>query len=91
MVRILKRLAPALIALALAGLVVYQLISQAKIECRVCVTFDGRRNCATGVAPVQAEAREEAHRSACALLTSGVTEAFACPNTAPDEVSCKER
>jgi hypothetical protein len=86
-----KRLVPVFIALGVVGLLVYQLFAQAQIECRVCVTYKGMRKCATAAAPEKAQAAEEAQRSACSLLTSGVTEAFACPNAPPDEVVCKGR
>ncbi len=87
----LKRFIPAFIALGLVGLLAYQLISQARVECRVCVEFKGARQCATAAAPEEAEATEEAHRSACSQMTSGVSEAFACPRVRPAEVDCKRR
>ena len=84
-----KRLVPALIVLGLVALLVYQLIGEGEAECSVCVVFNDRRQCATAVGPTQALATEEAHRSACSRLANGVTEAFACPNVAPDAVTCK--
>lgn len=83
-----KRLIPVLIALALAGLLTHQLFKEGGIECKVCVTFKGQRRCATAKAPDKDKAAEEAQRSACSLVTAGVTEAFACPKLEPDDVVC---
>lgn len=88
---ILKRVVPAVVALALIALAVYQLIAQSQVECMVCVRFNNLRECATASAPDEPEAREAAHRSACSLMTSGVSDAFACPRVAADEVRCKAR
>jgi len=85
-----RRLIPALIVLGLCGLLIYQL-TQTKVECKVCVTWKGFRKCATAAANQESAAREEAHRSACSLMASGVSEAFACPNVEPDEVQCQAR
>jgi hypothetical protein len=83
-----KRIVPALIVLGLVGLLLYQLVGQGSTECTVCVVFKERRQCATAVAATRAIAAEEAQRSACSRVASGVTEAFACPKTAPEEVTC---
>jgi hypothetical protein len=69
--------------------VLASMLGEGAAECRVCVSFEGQRQCATGKAPTEAAAREEAHRSACSRMAAGVTEAFACPNQPPDEVQCK--
>jgi hypothetical protein len=83
-----KRIFPTVVVMGLIGLLIYQLVKQGSTECKVCVTFKERRQCATAVAATRAVATEEAQRSACSLVASGVTEAFACPNVAPDDVTC---
>lgn len=83
-----KRIVPALIVLGLVGLLLYQLLGQGSTECKVCVTFKEHRQCATAVAPTRETATEEAQRSACSRVASGVTDSFACPNVPPDEVTC---
>jgi hypothetical protein len=83
-----KRIVPIVVVLGLIGLLLYQLIGQGQTECKVCVTFRGQRRCATAVAAARPAAQQEAQRSACSRLASGVTESFACPNVAPDEVTC---
>lgn len=84
----LKALVPLFIVAGVVALLVYQLVAEGQVECRVCVIFQGRRQCATASGPDLAKAREEAQRSACSLLTSGVSEAFACPQVSPEEVAC---
>lgn len=63
--------------------------SHARVECEVCVTFEGRSACRTALGPDQDEAADAARRNACALLTGGVTEAFACGRVAPTSVDCR--
>ena len=87
--RMLTWLIPLVVALGFIGISVTQMVAEGAAECRVCVTFKSQRNCATGRGPTEKEAQDEAHRSACSRMTAGVTEAFACPNVAADEVSCK--
>jgi hypothetical protein len=86
-----KWLIPLAIALGFSGVLVYQLVGEGAVECKVCVTFKGQRRCATGIGPSAAEASQEAHRSACARMASGVTDSFACPNRPRDEETCSVR
>lgn len=80
---------PALFFLGLAGLLVLELATKRGIECKVCVSFEGRRQCATARADDEDQARAEAQNSACSLLASGVSQAMKCPRVMPDEVVCK--
>lgn len=86
-----KWLIPLIVGLGLFGLLLYQLVGQGSMQCKVCVSFKGQRQCASGVGATREVASEEAHRSACSRMASGVTEAFACPNKEPDEVTCSLR
>lgn len=83
-----RALIPAAIAVALGALAATQLLSQGALECRVCVTFDGNRQCAQARGPSEEEARREAQQSACSLIAHGVSKAMKCPNVEPDEVRC---
>lgn len=86
-----KRLIPAIVALTLAGTVVYQMVSQGARECRVCVTWNGLRKCATARAATDAEARTEAQNSACSQISRGPSDSMRCPAAAPDLAECKDR
>jgi len=70
--------------------VIYAAVSAQRWRCEVCITYKGGRGCGTA----RAEDRELAYRtaadSACSLVSSGMTERIACPNTPPDKVDCGE-
>jgi hypothetical protein len=55
-------------------------------RCQVCITYQGRRNCATAAAQRETEALQTATMTACATIASGVTESNQCENTQPDSV-----
>jgi hypothetical protein len=76
--------------LGVLALLVYQLIGEGGVKCRVCVTFKNQRKCGSAVGPSEAEARREAQNTACSQMAQGVTESFACPNVPPDEVNCDQ-
>ncbi|MDX2019227.1 MAG: hypothetical protein SF187_03235 [Deltaproteobacteria bacterium] len=80
---------PVIIFLVLATLLIVDLTTKTGIECRVCVTFEGRQKCASARAEEKREAATEAQSSACSLLTSGVSQAVKCPRVEPDSVVCK--
>jgi len=63
----------------------------AKEECRVCMDFRGRYNCATAAGPTEAAATETARQTACGPITSGMDDAIGCGNTAPASVQCRTR
>jgi len=79
------------IVVGLGGLLTYKMLSLAQIECRLCIEFKGRKECPTALGPNENEAMDEAHRNACALLASGVTEVLACNRSERTEISCKAR
>ena len=86
-----KRIIPVLIALGVAGLLLYQLVDLGATECRVCVSFNGRRQCATARGPAEEQARSEAQTSACSRIARGMRDETACANQEPEEVSCQGR
>ncbi|TVQ76321.1 MAG: hypothetical protein EA369_10245 [Bradymonadales bacterium] len=77
------------IVLLVAGLVTYQMIGLARVECQLCIQFKGQRHCTNAFGATHTEALDEAHRTSCALLASGVTEVLACQRQAREEVSCR--
>jgi len=84
-----------LITLAIVALVIalffYMSTASANEECRVCMEFQGRTNCATAAGTTAAEATETAHRTACGPIVSGMNETIACDNRAPVSVQCRSR
>jgi hypothetical protein len=59
-----------------------------RVECRVCMDFGGRRNCATAAAETAAEAIQSARNTACGTIAGGVRDSIQCGNTPPSEQSC---
>ena len=74
--------------LILAGALVYGTLQEAGVECEVCVEFEGAHACRTALASDRDGAMAAAVRSACAVLSSGVTRGMACDRTAPASVQC---
>ncbi|MGA0163186.1 MAG: hypothetical protein ACO3LE_02910 [Bdellovibrionota bacterium] len=69
----------------------WQMLGLAESECKLCIEFKGRTECPTAYGPNDEEAMNEAHRNACALLASGVTEVLACNRAARQNIECKTR
>lgn len=85
-----RALIPAGIVVLLAGILVLQLGTQGGVLCRVCVHYEGARQCAEARGETKAEAEDSAQSSACSLIAHGVSDAMACPNVRPDSVECHE-
>lgn len=83
------RLLTAVFLIAIVALVVWLSSSIGAVECRVCIDFQGRRNCATAAAPTKDEAVQSARNTACGTISGGVRDSIACGNTTPSEVACK--
>jgi len=60
-----------------------------KVECEVCIEFEGRRNCATAAAATREEAVRSGRSTACGLIASGVRDGFACDATPPASTDCR--
>ena len=76
---------------AIAGLAIYSTTSQAGNRCQVCVTFNGRSNCAAAAGTTEQDAREGAQTTACGPLASGMDQSIACGRVQPDSVQCRIR
>lgn len=63
----------------------------AKQECRVCMEYAGRSNCATAAGPTDAAAVETAKTTACGPITAGMNDVIACGNRPPASVQCRTR
>jgi hypothetical protein len=72
------------------GVILFSTFHQQRVECRVCVTFGGRRDCRVASAANREEALRTAVSNACAQLASGVTESTQCENTKPDSVEWQQ-
>ena len=76
-----------LFLLAVLGALVYSTLDLQGYSCEVCITFNGRTNCAKASGTSREEAQRTATDTACAPITGGMSETIACSNTAPDSVN----
>jgi len=77
--------------LAVAALFFFMTTARAKVQCRVCMEFRGRSNCATAVGPTEQAAREGAQSTACGPIASGMDEQIGCSRTPPATAQCQAR
>ncbi len=83
-----RTLVPAVIVIGLAVVLVVQLVNKGAVQCRICLTFNGQRQCATARGDDRAQAEREAQESACSLVAHGVSERMSCPRLRPDIAEC---
>jgi hypothetical protein len=76
-----------LFLLAVLGVLVYSTLDLQGYSCEVCMTFNGRTNCAKASGTSREEAQRTATDTACAPITGGMSETIACSNTPPDNVT----
>jgi hypothetical protein len=75
-----------LFGLAVLATLVWSTLGLRAYTCEVCMTFSGRTNCAKASGTSREEALRTATDTACAPITSGMTESIQCSNTPPDSV-----
>lgn len=75
--------------LAFAALLLYSTLSAQKAECEVCVTFNGRENCATARGASEVDAERAAQSTACGIIASGMAESINCGNVIPTKRRCR--
>lgn len=76
---------------AAAALFFFMTTARAKVECRVCMEFRGRTNCATALGPSEPAARDGALSTACGPIARGMDEQIGCGRTPPALVQCRPR
>ena len=76
-----------LFLLAVLGVLVYSTLDLQGYSCEVCITFNGRTNCAKASGTTREEAQRTATDTACAPITGGMSETIGCSNTTPDSVN----
>ncbi len=68
----------------------YVTMAETGTECEVCVDFEGRNACSSARGGDRDLAIQQALASACAVITSGVTETVKCGRTLPTSTRCKD-
>ncbi|TFG52135.1 MAG: hypothetical protein E4H37_06710 [Gemmatimonadales bacterium] len=76
---------------AFVVLLLWSTLSAQRVECEVCVEFQGRRNCATASAATEDEAARSAQTTACGTLAGGMAETVFCSNATPTSRRCARR
>jgi hypothetical protein len=77
-----------LCALFLAALY-WVTVAETSVECTVCMRFGGGERCATVKGPDEEQAMMQAVSTACAPLSSGVTQGMECNRTPPWSATCR--
>ena len=75
--------------LAVAALFFFMTTARAKVQCRVCMEFRGRTNCATAVGATEQAAHEGAQTTACGPIANGMDEQIGCGRAEPVSVQCR--
>jgi hypothetical protein len=83
------RLIALVAVIALVGFLLWSTLASQRAECRVCMEFGGRRNCAVASAATRDEAARSAQTTACGPLAHGMNESIACDNRPPAVVECR--
>jgi hypothetical protein len=78
------------IAISLISFFTYKMFQLGAIECSICIKFKDAELCTKALGPSEEQAIEEAHRNACAMLASGVTEVVACNRAERTDSICIE-
>ena len=79
-----------LLAAVFFGALFYVTASETSVECTVCVHYGAGDNCATVSGPDRQQAMRQATTTACAPLTSGVTQGMECDRTPPRSATCTD-
>ena len=75
-----------LFGLGVLALIVSSMRDVTGYSCEVCVTYNGRTNCAKAKGASREEAQRTAQDTACATISAGMTESIQCSNVVPDSV-----
>jgi hypothetical protein len=75
---------------ALLAALLFATQSQNTVECEICMEFRGHSACRTAAAADRDAAVRAAVSTACAVLSSGVTQGLECDRTPLRSVRCSE-
>lgn len=75
-----------LFVIAVLAVLIYTSLDYHQFEVESCITYRGRRACATAAGANREEALRAAANNACSRIASGMTENIACSRTEPDTV-----
>lgn len=61
-------------------------MDESTFNCRVCMNFNGKQNCAKAIGRDRESCLSTAKDNACALIASGMTDSIQCTHTEPSLV-----
>lgn len=70
------------------GFVIFRSLGVSKVECEVCITYDGQQQCRKASSDTRDMAMQSATTAACATIAGGMTDSIRCQNTPPDRATC---
>ncbi len=77
------------VIIAFFAFLAWTTLAAQKVECNVCVEFNGGQNCAKASHETEAEAARSAQSTACGPLAHGMNDAIACDNRPAISKSCR--
>ena len=80
-------IAAVVLSIALVALIAYSTMGLSKARVEVCMEFEGRQSCSTTSAETKDQAVRTAIQTACATISSGVTQVMGCQNTNPSRIT----
>ncbi|GAB4357847.1 MAG: hypothetical protein OHK0021_02120 [Bryobacter sp.] len=83
-----------LIACGVIAFIAFLIVSTASYShhrVEICMDFEGHSNCATALGSTREAAYRSAVDTACATISSGMTQTIACSNTRPKSVKWLEK
>jgi len=86
-----RKLLVVLVLAAFVAFLMWTTLSAQKVECEICVTYGGGRNCATATAADEAAAARAAQTTACGPLAEGMSASEECGNTPPVRRLCHSK
>ncbi len=72
--------------IAVLAVLIYSTMNLSSARVEVCMDFQGRHACSTAAATTKDYALRSATQTACAQISSGVTDTIGCQNTNPASV-----
>ena len=77
-----------IVAALFVGYLAYSTVRSQRLECEVCVAFNGGQRCAKASGPTTRAARETAQTAACGPLARGMDETIGCGRAEPIKATC---
>ena len=76
------------VVVATGGLLYWMTLAGAGTECEACMRYEGREACRSATGADRQEAERTAIATACALVSSGVTDTIRCQGIEPLKLTC---